>query len=213
MKAKLFLVALVSVLAFAVPVFATPVDLTFTGVTDSQGASAFFPGIGTTTASAGYYHVTISGIGDTYGFCVDPAHTQGTTLQYNLMSIAEGSVYEKAAYLLANSTTANAAATQVAVWKLTIPGFQYFSGVTGDINGLYNLANNLTAAQLLAFDQSGYSLAVNPLNAVPSNGAGAQDFLVRGSLPVPEPGTLLLLGFGLIGVGVASRFKHAECGK
>ena len=45
---------------------------------------------------------------------------------------------------------------------------------------------------------------------IPNVNCSGQDFIIAKASPVPEPTTLLLLGLGLIGMGVAARRKFVK---
>jgi hypothetical protein len=56
----------------------------------------------------------------------------------------------------------------------------------------------------LSFDASAYRLLVNP--STDYYGAGTQDFIVK----TPEPGSLMLLGAGMLFLGLFRRARRAK---
>jgi hypothetical protein len=142
------------------------------------------------------------------GYCVDPAFSSNSYATYELVSIAEGSRYEAAAWVLSKGYTngaLSAAEAQVAIWELVWDWGSTFdlssgnliaSGINAtDVQTIYNAA---LAGIGASFDQSPYVLARHPVGDPTVLGAGLQDFILPN--PVPLPPTAMLLGAGLLGI-------------
>lgn len=138
------------------------------------------------------------------GFCVDPADASDSPQPYTLIYVPEN-LYG-AAWVFDNfeglgQSPSNA---QIAIWNLAIGGLPPITGPEqSSIEAL--IANANTAVGEGYTPPDSILLAYSPPlgSGVDSFDVPYQDFLVR----VPEPGSILLLGLGLLGVGTFSRLK------
>ena len=90
---------------------------------------------------------------------------------------------------------------QVAIWK-TVIGGTYSGGYSSDADTFLATYNN--TSQFI----NNYLVAVSP--AVGSTDTNNyQNFLVKATAPVPEPGTMLLFGTGLAGLAAVSRRRRS----
>jgi hypothetical protein len=188
-------------LGFAVSANADTLYLTgVNGQTDLTGSVYISP-----------YYGNLNGSGVNV-YCVDPNHdsslntpwsvgvtqlTGGNFTSPNSTYLGTGglSTYQEIAYLtFYYRGSATAQLVQAAVWYLVNPNSPLVTPYAGAIQALLNAIGN----SWQGLDYSNIYI----LSDVTGNVVGAnQEFMIR----VPEPSTLLLLGAGLLGLGLAVR--------
>ncbi len=208
---------------FAAPSFADTVSVTFLGpATDANNGSYYISP----------YSLLVNGTVEN-GYCIDFNHEittgQNWTAYVNSVSTSpitgtyqvanpNRSVYSEMAWLVSQYNTVNQVAIQQAIWDLSVGQkgiLPYNDTGTGSTMDWYTQALNHSN-----YDGGGWVILTDTIGTPyaaagggPNPGStlfGAQEFLVQGPVPTPEPGTMMLLGSGILGVYGFSRKKRTQ---
>ena len=203
MKKLLFCILIMRLLPSVALADALPVDISLAtlGVEPSTPLYYMWP--------AGYHIVLIDSPSGEYdgiynGFCVDPAMSLDIFSPYTLRYVPE--FYYEAAWVFENFEALGGSPrdAQIVIWNLY---FTFMPGLEGGPGGIQQQLSDGAEAALLG----GYTPPNSILIASSPQGVegetfdmGYQDFMIR---VVPEPGSIILLGLGLLGVATVARLK------
>ena len=210
-KFRLCLLAVFAISFILLPMvaFADTMNVTLTGVEGANNGRYYIAP----------YYLSINGAASVDAFCVDFTHESniGNSWTANVSPVSGssfGNTYQgnQTAYLemgyLASiyNLTANAGKQvyiQQAIWDISV-GNGTLPYTDGSTNGWYSKAIN--PLNYNTWDTSGWVILTDTKGVQ----YGTQEFLTQGPVATPEPGTIILLGSGILGVYGFSRKKRTQ---
>jgi len=222
LKLLVFIAVILSMVFPASMASATILSVAEDSVANSVSVNIYAVGIGNVGTEAGNYMIKYETAPTTLvsGFCIDPHYSSDLFTPYEVKSIAEGSGFEAAAWVLSqNYSTALAGAAQVAVWELTwdYQNNRVFDLASGDfrlnsptttafVTDVTTIYHAALAGMGANFNQSEFVILHSP---PASGGTDYQDYVVPNPVHTPIPASALLLASGLLGLGLLGYRKKA----
>jgi hypothetical protein len=223
--------------AFYMSAYATPtriddtVSLQEKGVTPWVGVYVNFPNPSVYgNVATGVYNLYVEGLlgytGDINGFCIEDAWQQTSNLYtgYGAYTLGGEVKYNRAAWIAeqffggsfgGSPTPWTATNVQLAIWEIVLESnTSYYDIRDGNLKAssygyFANVNDIINASENGDSPSNEWLLLVHPItNEYPFPVTSQQNYLVPN--PVPEPGTLILLGFGLVGLATYGKFRFSR---
>lgn len=210
---------------------AGPISVQFTGFSQGYQAGSIY-GERNASVAAGQFQFNVLNNGGVYwdtvlkAYCIDVTTNliTGSTAQYNLISpLSSGRIDSQQLSLISSlfdqragsvTSSANSAAFQLALWEIIYDPASLQLGNGPDFwSNSFGGSKGIAQSWLDGLDKSGgYSSSSYEFHVLQPHGAANQTLLTARQVSVPEPGTLGLLGAGLVACLLVNRRRIAVRG-
>jgi hypothetical protein len=209
---------------WALTATAGPITVQFTGFTQGYQAGTIY-GERNASVAAGQFQFNVMNNGGVYwdtvlqAYCIDVTTNliTGSAAQYNLISpLSSGRIDAQQLSLISSlydqragsvTSAANSAAFQLALWEIISDPASLQLGSGPDFwSNSFNGSQGIAQGWLNGLDKSGsYASSSYEFYVLQPNGVANQTLLTARQVSVPEPGTLGLLGAGLVAIVLMHR--------